>query len=168
MADRIESVRPPWWHGRRGEWFVVVQFGILALVAFGPRTSPWLPAWPTGVAQVMSWLGPALMIAGAPLAIAGLLSLGSALTALPYPTDDGSLVVAGPYAIVRHPIYSGLILGALGWALYQHSWLVLGYAVALFVLFDAKSRREETWLMERYEEYAVYRSRVAKLIPWLY
>lgn len=74
----------------------------------------------------------------------------------------------GAYAVVRHPIYAGVILMSLGWGLYQASWLVLLYAAALFVLFDLKSRREEVWLAERFAEYPEYQRRVKKLLPWVY
>jgi len=158
----------PWWRGTRGEYYVIVQFGIFALLAFGPRALPGVPGWPPEVAAVARWVGLALMIAGLPLALTALTRLGPALTALPYPTDEARLVQTGPYSIVRHPIYSGLILGAFGWGLYLASWLTLGYAVLLFVLFDLKSRREEQWLVERFAEYPEYRTRVRKLIPWLY
>ncbi len=159
----------PWWHGERGEWYVVVQFALFALLALGPRTWPGAPPWPEAVAAASTWVGLGLMLVGAPLAVWGLSALGSEnLTALPHPTDTARFVERGPYTVVRHPIYSGLILGALGWALYQHSWLVLGYAVALFVLFDFKTRREELWLCERFAAYAQYRTRVKKLLPWVY
>jgi len=78
------------------------------------------------------------------------------------------LVDSGPYAIVRHPIYSGLIIAALGWALVVHGMLTRAYTVALFAFFDIKSRREERWLCEKFSEYGEYQRRVRKLLPWLY
>ncbi len=74
----------------------------------------------------------------------------------------------GVYAIVRHPIYSGGLVLAIGWAFRTQSWLTLGYVVLLFLFFDLKSRREEEWLTQRYPEYADYRKRVRKLIPFVY
>lgn len=168
MSRDTTAGHAPWWRGERGEWYVVVQGVLFALIALGPRTWPGAPVWSENAIAVSRWLGAALMIAGAPLAAVALRSLGKSLTALPYPTDDGELVTTGPYAIVRHPIYSGLILGAFGWGLWLHSGLVLLYAVALFVLFDLKSRQEERWLMERYPDYAEYRTRVKKLLPWVW
>lgn len=121
------------------------------------------------MALALTVLGLALMLAGAALAIGGVLRLGSNLTPLPYPRDCSSLVESGAYAIVRHPIYSGLILGALGWALRVHGPLTLLYALALFAFFDVKSRLEERWLAEKFgDQYEAYRRRVRKLIPWLY
>jgi len=163
-----EGPSGPWWKGARGEWYLVVQFVLFALVAFGPRSFPGLPEWPAGITMLTSVIGAILMLAGGALAVAGVLGLGSSLTALPYPKDCSRLVRSGPYAIVRHPIYSGLILGAFGVALWTHGWLSVLYAVVLFVFFDIKSRTEERWLTEKYPDYPEYRRRVRKLIPWVY
>ena len=74
----------------------------------------------------------------------------------------------GAYAIVRHPIYSGLIIAAFGLGLWRHGWLTLVWALVLFAFFDVKSRLEERWLTEKFAEYPAYRTRVKKLIPWVY
>jgi protein-S-isoprenylcysteine O-methyltransferase Ste14 len=87
---------------------------------------------------------------------------------LPFPKDGADLVQTGPFALVRHPMYSGGLVLAVGWALCVQSWLTLGYAIALFVFLDAKSRREERWLAEKFPAYASYRRRVRKLIPFVY
>jgi len=158
----------PWWKGKRGEWLVVAQVALFALVLFGPRTLPSLPAWSPGIARVASVLGLAMIAAGGALSVAGLLRLGPNLTPLPYPKDCSELVEAGAYAIVRHPIYSGLICAAFGYGLWVHGWLTLVWALVLFVFFDAKSRLEERWLTEKFPGYPEYRSRVKKLIPWVY
>lgn len=159
----------PWWRGSRGEWYVVVQALLFALIGFGPRTFPGAPPWPQPWGWMATVLGVVLMLAGGALSAGGLLALGSAnLTALPYPKDSAELRETGPYAIVRHPVYSGLIFGAFGWALFRHAPLTLLFSVALFVLFDLKSRREERWLLERFPQYAEYCARVRKLLPWVY
>jgi protein-S-isoprenylcysteine O-methyltransferase Ste14 len=158
-----------WWKGERGEWYVVAQVFLFVLVAVGPNSWPGWPAWPEPVATMARGLGILFMLAGAGLAIAGVLRLGSNLTPLPYPRDGSSLIESGPYAIVRNPIYSGLIFGALGWGLWRNGPLTIVYALALFVFFDVKSRLEERWLAEKFgDDHADYRSRVKKLIPWVY
>ncbi len=108
------------------------------------------------------------MVAGGVLLVAGLVRLGRGLTPLPYPKDGAELIQTGPFALVRHPMYSGGLILALGWALYVQGWLTLGYVVALFVFLDVKSRREERWLAERFPTYATYQQRVRKLIPFVY
>jgi protein-S-isoprenylcysteine O-methyltransferase Ste14 len=90
------------------------------------------------------------------------------LTAVPYPKDEGMLIETGPYRLVRHPMYCGGILISLGWALWVHSWLTLGYVMVLFVFFDIKSRCEEHWLKAKFSDYAAYQKRVRKLIPFVY
>jgi protein-S-isoprenylcysteine O-methyltransferase Ste14 len=105
---------------------------------------------------------------GGVLILAGLFSLGSNLTAVPRPKEDANMVEHGAYRWVRHPIYSGIILGAFGLSLLRGGWLGLLYALILFIFFDLKTRREEDWLREKYDGYAAYQKRVCKLIPFLY
>jgi protein-S-isoprenylcysteine O-methyltransferase Ste14 len=157
----------PWWKGSRGEWYVAAQF-FFALVAFGPRTLPGWPAWVAPWTWLASVAGTALIAAGGALAVAAVLKLGADLTVLPAPKDGACLVQTGAYGIVRHPIYSGLIMAAFGWGSWVHGWLTLGYALLLFAFFDIKSRREEQWLVEKFPEYAEYQRRVRKLIPWVH
>lgn len=157
-----------WWHGRRGEWYVVTQGVLFALVLFGPRTLPGAPPWPSAWAGAAQVFGAALALAGTLLAAAAVLRLGRNLTPLPHPKADGELVVSGPYAWARHPIYGGVILLAFGWALWVQGTLTLLWALVLTVFFDVKSRREELWLIARFPAYADYRRRVCKLLPFIY
>jgi protein-S-isoprenylcysteine O-methyltransferase Ste14 len=46
--------------------------------------------------------------------------------------------------------------------------LTLAGAFLLAVFFDLKSRREEIWLSESFEDYPAYRSRTRRLLPWVY
>ncbi len=66
--------------------------------------------------------------------------------------------------MVRHPIYAGILLGALGWSLLRASTpsLILSLVLALF--FDQKAQREETWLEQKFPEYAEYRQRVPRRV----
>jgi protein-S-isoprenylcysteine O-methyltransferase Ste14 len=167
-GDQGPSPHAPWWKGARGEGYVAAQVVIFGLIAVGPRSGFGLPVWTEPYASVATVVGVALMVGGATLAVWGMRALGTSLTALPYPKEGSTFVESGPYRLVRNPIYSGLILGAFGLALAIHSWLNLVYALALLILFDLKTRREEGWLCERYPEYADYRRRVKKLLPWVW
>jgi protein-S-isoprenylcysteine O-methyltransferase Ste14 len=160
--------RTPWWQGRRGEWYVVVQVGLFLLVALGPRTWPGLPEWRYPYYRLASITGVCLMLLGGIFAFAGFLSLGKNLSVLPSPKENAMLVETGAYRLVRHPIYSGLFFAFLGWGLIVHGWLTIGYALLLFICLDIKARREERWLMEKFQEYAAYRKRVRRLIPFIY
>jgi protein-S-isoprenylcysteine O-methyltransferase Ste14 len=168
MSSLSETNLPPWWRGTRGEWLVVGQLALIGLVFFGPRTAPGLPAWLSPFPHAWPITGSVLMVVGCALLLAGLVRLGPGLTPLPYPKDGAGLIQTGPFSLVRHPMYSGGIGLGLGWALYVQGWLTLGYAVALFVFLDAKSRCEERWLAEKFPAYAAYQRRVRKLIPFFY
>ena len=147
---------------------MVLQMGLIALVFFGPRGGEGVLGWPESVARVTRLASVPLMVVGGGVFIAACLGLGRRLTPLPFPKESSSLVQTGVYAIVRHPIYGGGLVLAIGWAFRTQSWLTLGYVVLLFLFFDLKSRREEEWLTQRYPEYADYRKRVRKLIPFVY
>jgi len=69
---------------------------------------------------------------------------------------------------VRHPLYSGILFMAFGWSLYANSFVGLAFDVLLLVFFDRKAAREEAWLAEKFPDYAAYRRRVKKLVPWIY
>lgn len=164
-----QNSNQPWWRGARGEWYVVVQMTLFLLFAFGPESTPWLPRWNgtlyTFIAQP---LGGILTLCGALLLIAGIIHLGRNLTVVPHPKDGSELVTNGAYRIARHPIYSGIIIGAFGWSMWKGSLLMICYTLLLFLFFDIKSRREERWLSDKFEAYAGYQERVRKLIPWVY
>ena len=163
----MTSDKSPWWRGARGEWYFVAQMVLIMLIALAPLV-PGQPDWPPGAGLAARGLGLLLGLAGGALALAGLLGLGRNLSPLPHPKDDAELVEGGVYGLARHPIYGGLIAGALGWGLLTNSQLALVLALALWLLFEVKSRREEGQLLVRFAGYAAYRQRVHKFFPWLY
>ncbi len=152
--------------GPRGEGWVALQFARFGLIAL----AGWLvcDAWAGTAAVITSLVGYVLIVAGAALAGAGLLGLGRNLTPMPHPRDGASLVEAGVYASVRHPIYGGLIVLAFGWGLVAASPLALLLAVVLAGFFELKSRREEAWLVEHIEGYIEYMTRTRRFLPRLY
>jgi len=82
---------------------------------------------------------------------------------------DHQLVQSGPYARVRHPIYSGLLVAMLGTALFVGEWRALVGVLLVFVTHWQKARREEALLTEQFgAEYQEYRDRTGSLIPRLH
>jgi len=157
-----------WRTGQRGEYWVLLQgllmVGTVLLPIYRLPALTVSPLWTYGlwgVAGAIALL--ALILMGK-----GLLDLGQSLTPLPFPREDGQLVQTGVYGIVRHPIYSGVILGTLAYAIAQQSLSHFLAALIFLLFFNIKAAREETWLMEKYPDYAEYRQRVKKLIPWIY
>ncbi|WP_341953045.1 isoprenylcysteine carboxylmethyltransferase family protein [Salinibacterium sp. TMP30] len=139
---------------------VVVQLALLAAVALLPWTDP---LWQRDA--VVYTLAGVLAIAGLVVAVLGVRGLGRSLTANPVPLESSQLVTGGLYGLVRHPIYSGLMLGSLGVALAGATWWHLGVWLALLVLLMMKARWEERMLVERYANYAGYAVRVGRFIP---
>ncbi len=71
-------------------------------------------------------------------------------------------------ALVRHPIYGGILLLSLAWSLALSPWaLIPTGALAIALVF--KSRLEERWLIDRHPAYAGYRERVRRrFVPYLW
>jgi protein-S-isoprenylcysteine O-methyltransferase Ste14 len=153
----VNRVPPPL--GSKGQGWVALQFVLLglALVVGLLDLSGWGPAYAGG----LRYLGVLVLSAGVVLAVYAVLGLGSSLTALPAPVDHGTLRTDGVYGVVRHPIYSALLLLVLGWALMSSPWVLLVW-LALAAVLDLKRQVEEDFLERAYEEYPAYRVRV----PW--
>ena len=102
-----------------------------------------------GILSRGQWHSLALTLCGAGLlliaggrGLAGTISLGRNLTPFPKPLADARLVQTGIYGLIRHPLYTAVFCGSVGWALVWQSWPALLAALALAPLFDAKARRE--------------------------
>jgi protein-S-isoprenylcysteine O-methyltransferase Ste14 len=164
----MKMSKTPWWKGAHGEWYVIAQIALIVLVFFGPRNIPAWPSWPAPYTSLGPIGGGIILLAGILLLAVAIFRLGSNLTPVPYPKDQGTLIETGPYRLVRHPMYCGGILIAFGWGLLVHGWLTLGYAIIMLLFFDVKSRREEQWLKAKFSDYGEYQKRVRKLIPFVY
>jgi protein-S-isoprenylcysteine O-methyltransferase Ste14 len=132
----------------------------------------WVALTPKGRKLTDSTLGhvaaAALMSAGATAALSGSVMLGKCLSPFRKPSAQARLIRRVAYAVVRHPVYAGLISLSLGWACLWGS--ASGATLALFqaVFLDAKARREERWLREKFPDYGQYAAKVRRLIPWIY
>jgi len=86
----------------------------------------------------------------------------------PETTEHTRMMMSGPYRVVRHPMYSGLLwfsLVIVGTNLTL--WGVVVWAALLAVLL-AKINEEEKSLTSRFENYPAYKREVGKLVPRLY
>ncbi|WP_232428944.1 methyltransferase family protein [Burkholderia ubonensis] len=83
--------------------------------------------------------------------------------------ENHKLIQAGPYAIVRHPIYSGVLAAALGTALMVGDLRGFVLFAVVAVCYLIKIRREERWLRDAFgDEYTQYQRKTAALIPKVY
>ena len=152
--------------GPRGEGWVLVQGILFVLIAAAGFSVG--GAWAREAHAVTTIVGGLLMVAGAVLAVSGVVELREAFTPLPRPRDGARLVDTGAYRLVRHPVYGGIAIGAVGWGLFAASPISIGLALVLLAFFRLKSAREEAWLAEVYPGYEAYRARTRRLIPFIY
>jgi protein-S-isoprenylcysteine O-methyltransferase Ste14 len=154
--------------GPRGEGWVLGQIVLFWLIAAAGVSSVAGGTNAGELAVVAAVVGSAMIAGGVIVAARGILDLGRNRTPLPQPTARNELIERGVYRLVRHPIYSGLVLAAIGWGVLTMSGWAVVLALVLLVWLDLKSRREEAWLMERHPAYAAYRARTRRFVPGLY
>jgi protein-S-isoprenylcysteine O-methyltransferase Ste14 len=120
-------------------------------------------------ALLLASSGSLLAVAGVALVLRSRAELGRAWSFVPKADQGTGLVTTGPYHLVRHPIYLGLTLLAMGEALAFASWPAL--MIVLFGIvptFAWRARAEETLLRRTFgERYAVYQQRAKMVIPYV-
>ena len=83
--------------------------------------------------------------------------------------QDHDLITSGPYAFVRHPIYTGMLLMLLGTAIINGH--AIGFGVLAFVTLSLwlKAREEEKMMIKHFPDaYPAYKARVRALVPFLF
>jgi protein-S-isoprenylcysteine O-methyltransferase Ste14 len=144
-----------------------VLLGTVMLV--WPRLSPEalnhriLPAGPE-----LPMLGMVLVAAGLVFAVWARWHLGRNWSGVVTVKENHSLTRSGPYRVVRHPIYSGIVLSLIGTALAIGSARGFVAAGLILVGFVIKLQVEEARMREIFPEYAEYGRRTARLIPGVY
>ena len=118
---------------------------------------------------VLALSGSVLALAGAFLVAGSRAELGAAWSFVPRADQGMSPVTTGPYRLVRHPIYLGLVLLATGQALAFGSWPALAIVLSGIVpTLVWRARAEEKLLSRTFgEPYAAYRQRTKMIIPYL-
>jgi protein-S-isoprenylcysteine O-methyltransferase Ste14 len=160
---------------------VLLQSGFVALGLYllfadgvmlaGPDTGlyRWIdrPIIPVNLQNVLA--GFLAVLCGIAFTVWARLTLGSNWSGVITLKEDHTLVRRGPYHIVRHPIYTGLLLALLGSALERgRVGSLLGVVVCGFGLW-LKSRTEEQFMVQRFgEQYVRYRREVKALVPFLF
>lgn len=163
-VDRERGAAPD----RRGSRSPVVAnfaaFGLFFALLFA---APGTVEGPRALA--LAALGTLVALLGAAVGWRARAALGAAWSFVPRASEEGVVVATGPYRVVRHPIYLGICLLALGEAIAFAS-APAGLAVVAAVLpsFVWRARVEEALLLEVFgSRYRDYRSRTRAIIPAL-
>lgn len=114
------------------------------------------------------WTGIAITLTGIGLTVWARVHLGRNWSGLVTVKADHQLIMTGPYRLMRHPIYAGLLLGFAGSALARTNVAgLLALALVLWALWR-KLRLEERWMNEQFgSHYQDYSERVSALVPHL-
>ncbi len=146
----------------RSRWGLLLQFLAFALLWQGHFWARSLPVWRAAVSVVLFALA-AMLSWTSSRALAGQLRIDAALGA------DHRLVRCGPYALVRNPIYTSmlLVLGAV--AVIVAGWKLSVFALVLFTIgTEIRVRLEERLLVSHFgEEFEAYKRSVPAYIPFL-
>ena len=118
-----------------------------------------------GHSSILGWTGVAVCLLGFSLAISARRHLGRNWGLPMSRKEQPELVTSGPYSLIRHPIYTGLMLAMLGSAIGTSVFLApLLVPVGAYFIYSA--RREETVMLQLFpEQYAAYMARTGMLTP---
>ena len=145
---------------------MAASIAFLAAGAWLWKPIPLRPSDP--VRWTLAVLGELLIVGGCFLYLWGLRALGpmfSPSSGFGVALFAGHrLITAGPYALVRHPMYLGVMLAAWGSLLLFRTWAVLGFAIMMFGLVF-RARREERVLADEFGD--AWRAYAARVPAWL-
>ena len=160
-AVRRESRAARWGH------IVPLVVGMLLIVAQRP-SSPVFSMRLLPATRASYWVGVAVLCVGLAFAIWARRYLGTNWSGSVTVKENHELIRTGPYGLVRHPIYTGILTGILGTAVARGELRgVWGLAICT-AGFLVKLRREERWMRETFgEAYDRYRATVPMLVPFV-
>ena len=140
-------------------------YGVVVFM-IDPRWLAWgtsgnLPMW-------CRWIGVVPLVGGAIWVFRAFAALAESFAFSVSPKEQNTLVTAGPYRWVRHPLYTGFLVEAVGVSLMTASWFIGLSAAALWGLLVYRTDMEERKLVQRYgDEYRRYMKTTGRFFPRL-
>jgi protein-S-isoprenylcysteine O-methyltransferase Ste14 len=147
---------------------VLVFLMVITILSTTRIPMQWLymQLWPSSLLSF--WLGAAITVAGLLFAVWARVHLGRNWSRSVTIKQDHELITTGPYAVVRHPIYTGILVGFIGMAIAISQVRGFVAVVLIFLVFWAKFRMEEQWMRSQFgEEYNAYAHRTKALVPYI-
>jgi hypothetical protein len=148
-----------------------LMFAGIAMIARWPRKGPIADHiyWPLlHAGPAMRWSAAILALAGAALALWARFTLGRNWSGTVTLKVDHELITHGPYALIRHPIYTAISLLLGGFVLFLVTpGALIGFALVL-LSFWIKLRSEEALMLTQFPlSYPAYMARTKRLLPFL-
>ena len=151
----------------RARYWLVLVIGYFLVIKSSSLPSPfdWLLVPHT---TSSAWIGAVLSVSGLVFAIWARVILGRNWSGVITLKEGHELIERGPYRIVRHPIYTGIL------AMFAGTAIAIGYfggfvgLLLVFASFWLKLKREEDLMLKHFPaKYAAYQGRVKRIIPFL-
>ena len=150
-------------------WRVVVVMAILAFVASRAARLPIFAdfvLWP--YSPTVGLIADAVVAAGLLTALWARFTLGTNWSGAITFKQDHALITSGPYALARHPIYTGMLLMMLGTAILSGHAAGFGFVAFVTLSLWLKAREEEKMMIKHFPDaYPKYRARVRALVPFI-
>jgi protein-S-isoprenylcysteine O-methyltransferase Ste14 len=154
--------------GMVSQFLHTIPLGVgVILLTFRHSGGPWLATRIYPQSPWSFWTGAALVAFGLGFAAWARIHLAGNWSGTVTLKRDHSLTRSGPYRLVRHPIYTGLLIAILGSGIATAEWRGLVAFVLVLVAFLRKIAVEEQFLTEQFgDAFVQYRAEVPALLPW--
>lgn len=148
----------------RGISYGYITFALLTLIC-APLEHMLLARHVTALHQIV---GAFLGFLGLLLGVLSFRALGRNFRVFAAPRRSGTLIKKGVYAWIRHPMYIGVVLAMLGYAVVWNAVYSLVLVLGCAMCYVIKAVKEEQLLREKYPEYAAYTQTTWRFIPYVY
>lgn len=143
---------------------ILGYFGSIILYMLNLSWFAWsqIPAYP----EFVRWVGVVLVLPNIPLLAWIHRTLDRQYSPCLQIKESHSLIIDGPYARVRHPMYTVLIAFSFGMSLLTANFLIIGFAILLMIPFPFVARKEEQMMLDTFSnEYQEYMKRTGRFVP---
>ncbi len=144
----------------------VLTLAAIVMIVASYYPVSWGVLWQTPVS--VGWALFIIALGGLLFTWAARLHLGPLWSSTSAPTEDHRIVDTGPYGIVRHPVYAGLLLAAIATAAERGRLEAVAGVLVLIAGVSLRAKLEERFLRRDLgdQAYSAYRARVPMLIPF--
>jgi protein-S-isoprenylcysteine O-methyltransferase Ste14 len=145
---------------------VVMFFVLISMLVLYAINPPWASFLLISLPDWLRWAGFAVGLAGLALMAWAQAELGKLWSAQLQVRQEHHLVDSGPYARVRHPMYTSMLLFGIGLALVTAHWVFVLFAVVTIPGLIYRAPREEQMMIEQLgDEYRAYMKRAGRFLP---
>ncbi len=149
-------------------FYLVLLISAFAFIYNTPGERSFLTAPLFEVNELTIYAGTVINIAGIAFAVAARYWLGRNWSGIVTLKKDHALITRGPYAITRHPIYTGILFGIIGAALVQAQLRGIVAIILYIIAAHIKLLVEEKFMKKNFKDYTSYMKHTKKLVPFIY